>query len=117
MEIYIHNVPFMHPDFFYMWVIEKYIGNRTYINQGLCIYAMGGGGEEMIRVCEWSICIFHVKLVNTTNNVTGVWINETQSDMDRRCKQVEHLHSVNTYTDPNGNLTLDNDLPTQWTGM
>jgi len=28
-----------------------------------------------------------------------------QSNMDRRCKEAEHLHSVNIYTDPIGNLT------------
>jgi hypothetical protein len=74
-----------------MWCIEKYTGNCTYINQGLSV-----NGEYAHFMLRWS---------TQQTMPVGCGQMRWQSGMDRRCKEVEHLHSVNIYTDPIGNLT------------
>jgi len=84
-----------------MWFIEKNIGNRTYINQGL--YNAEWGGRQ-----KWSVNgqYAHFMLSWSTQQTMPVGCGHMrwQSDKGRRGKEVEHLHSVNIYTDPIGNL-------------
>ena len=88
------------PWIFFMGFIEEYIGNCTYINWGL--YDAESGGE-------WSVNgqYAHFMLSWSTQQIMPVGCGQMrwQSDMDRRCQEVEHLHSVNTYTYPIGNIT------------
>jgi hypothetical protein len=51
-------------------------------------------------VCKWSICTFHIKLVHTKTMPVRCRQTRWQSNMDRGCKEAEHLHSVNIYRVP-----------------
>ena len=82
-----------------MWFIETYIGNCTCINEGLYNVEWGAGRSAKM-VCKWSICTFHIKLVHTKTMPVRCRQTRWQSNMDRGCKEAEHLHSVNIYRVP-----------------
>lgn len=97
-EIYIHSILFMHPEYFLCGLLKKTL--LTELTQIRVYTTQSGGG--------WPVNgqYAHFMLSWSTQQTMPVGCGQMrwQSHMDRRGKEAEHLHSVNIYTDPIGNL-------------
>jgi len=71
------------------------------------VYTMQSGGQGGVQKWSANGQYVHFILSRSTKKTMPVGCRKMrwQSNMDRRCKEAEHLPSINIYRDPIGNPT------------